>query len=127
LLTGCHARDAAEASATARALMRVGVDTVIVTMGELGALLLERGAEPLLVAPFQVDVVDTTAAGDAFCGALVAALARGDAMKDAALCGCAAGALACTKLGAEPSLPGAGDIQRLMSLGAAGALRLENG
>jgi ribokinase len=64
---------------------------------------------------FEVAVEDTTAAGDAFCGALVAALASGEALPEALVWGCAGGALACTKLGAEPSLPLRGELERLVA------------
>jgi ribokinase len=98
VLTGKPARDMAEAALAARALLGMGARQVIVTMGELGAL-----------------VVDTTAAGDAFCGALVAALASGKALSEAVVWGCAGGALACTKLGAEPSLPMRAEIEGLVA------------
>jgi ribokinase len=57
------------------------------------------------VPAFPVDVVDTTAAGDAFCGAFAAALDQGFGFTGALSRGVAAGSLTCTKLGAQPSLP----------------------
>jgi ribokinase len=57
------------------------------------------------VPAFEVDAVDSTAAGDAFCGALAAALSRGATLVEAVRWANAAGALACTRVGAEPSLP----------------------
>jgi ribokinase len=64
---------------------------------------------------YQVDVVDTTAAGDAFCGALGTALARGEALEDAVVFANAAGALAVTALGAAPSMPTAKQISEFLA------------
>ena len=77
---------------------------VVVTLGRNGALVHSAGAT-LSAAPWPVEVLDTTGAGDALVGALAAALDRGAAMRDALHCGVAAGTLACTVHGAQPSLP----------------------
>jgi ribokinase len=66
------------------------------------------------VPSYGVEVVDTTAAGDAFCGALAVGLAEGRTMEEAARFACAAGALACTVMGAGPSLPSRGAIEALL-------------
>ncbi|NUO47826.1 MAG: ribokinase [Polyangiaceae bacterium] len=92
-----------------------GVPTVIVTLGGRGALLREAGKPPQAIDPFSVDVVDTTAAGDAFCGAFAASLAGGANAHAAARWATAAGALACTRMGAEPSLPHRPAIERLLA------------
>jgi ribokinase len=92
-----------------------GVPTVIVTLGGRGALLRETGKPPQAIDPFAVDVVDTTAAGDAFCGAFAASLAGGAGAHAAARWATAAGALACTRMGAEPSLPRREEIERLLA------------
>jgi len=68
--------------------------------------------------PFEVVPIDTTAAGDAFVGAFAAALADGKPIDKAVLWGNAAGALAATKLGAQPSLPTRENVERLLSKGA---------
>jgi ribokinase len=65
-------------------------------------------------APHRVDVVDTTGAGDAFCGAFAAALATGADLGEAVRRGNAAGALACTALGAQSSSPSADAIDELL-------------
>ena len=109
-LTGCQ--DVVDA---ARMLLERGVPAIIVTLGEQGALLVERSGERRVPA-HTVDVVDTTAAGDAFCGALAVALASGAALDDAVAFANAAGALAVTKLGAEPSMPRRADIETLLGL-----------
>ena len=100
-------RFACEAIAKARSL------SVIVTLGAEGAFMCD-GELRLNVPPFNVHVVDSTAAGDAFCGALAAALAEGHDFRTAMIWGNAAGALACTQAGAQPSLPQASAIKRLI-------------
>lgn len=115
LLTGIPVVDLMSAIDAARALQAKGVGKVIITMGETGALLLEENKIPSVCPAFEVTVIDTTAAGDAFCGALVASLSRGATMDEAMVTGCAAGALAATTLGAEPSLPTRSDIEKLIA------------
>jgi len=104
LLTGLPVGDQEEAQAAAAALRRMGVATVILTLGERGALLAYEGGAELFPA-FDVTPVDTTAAGDAFVGGLAVALAEGRPLQEAVRWGNAAGALATTRLGAQPSLP----------------------
>ncbi len=82
-----------------------GVADLVVTLGARGARLLPAAGDPLLVPAHPVEVVDTTAAGDAFVGGLAVALAERRSLIDAVRLGCAAGALAVTRLGAQPSLP----------------------
>ena len=77
---------------------------LVVTLGERGSVLYADGHKTP-VEPRRVKAIDATAAGDAFVGALAFALARGDSLLDAVRLGNAAGAVAATKLGAQPSLP----------------------
>jgi ribokinase len=101
LLTGMGAdADPARAAAALRAR---GPRHVVVTLGESGVLVLDD--RPHLLARHPVTVVDTTAAGDAFVGAFAVALALGKPDLEAAAWGNAAGALAVTRAGAQPSLP----------------------
>jgi ribokinase len=68
-----------------------------------------------LQVAYKVAVVDTTGAGDTFCGGLVAALSKGHAMDQALRHASAAGALACTRLGAQSSVPEAAEVSALVS------------
>ena len=110
-LSGAAANDAALAG---ERLASRGVTTVVVTLGEAGALAWHDG-RATRVPGFSVDVVDTTAAGDAFNGALAVAVAEGRALGDALRFANAAGALACTRRGAQPSLPERQDVDRLLA------------
>ena len=115
ILSGISATTEKEAKEAARILMDKGVETVILTLGSRGSLILTATVESFFPAN-QVDVVDTTAAGDAFCGALAASLANGSTIEEAVKTGNAAGALAVTKLGAEPSLPKKVDLDRFLAV-----------
>lgn len=86
------------------ALIEAGVRAIVVTRGAAGAELHSRGrVHP--VEPFHVTPVDTTGAGDTFCGALCARIAAGDEMLDALEYAAAAAALSTTRPGAVPSIP----------------------
>jgi ribokinase len=118
LLTGIKPHDDTSIEACALKLLSLGPKAVIITLGERGAILVNQsasGLNKLHVASYPVKVVDSTAAGDAFCGALASQLAKGASMEAAIRYGCAAGALACTKPGAEPSLPSAAELDALVA------------
>lgn len=85
-------------------LIQIGVRNLVVTLGEEGALLVTPQTQEKLPA-FQVPVVDTVAAGDAFAAAFCVALAEGKSLHEAVLWGNAAGAIAVTRPGAQPSMP----------------------
>ncbi|MFZ5831572.1 MAG: ribokinase [Planctomycetota bacterium] len=103
-LTGIEVCDEAAARAAAERLLAAGVQHVVMTLGARGALWADRNGSGL-VASVAIEAVDTTAAGDAFNGALGCALARGMALPEAVREACLAGALAATREGAQPSLP----------------------
>ncbi|TAH53425.1 MAG: ribokinase [Chloroflexota bacterium] len=115
LLTGLPVHDFDSATQAAHALQQMGARTVIITLGEKGALWLNENAVAQQVTPFQVQVVDTTAAGDAFVGALGVALAREQDWETSLRTASAAGALAATKLGAQPSLPTRAELEEFLA------------
>lgn len=88
---------------------------VALTLGAEGAVLLEDGREVARATPPQVDAVDGTAAGDAFCAALVVSLLEGRERGEALSRACAAGALAASRMGAQPSLPVAREIDEILA------------
>ena len=94
-------------------LARLDVPTVVVTLGAQGCCARHLGAWHLQAA-FAVNVVDTTGAGDTFCGSLAAALGQGQTMDQALRHASAAGALACTRLGAQSSIPLAAEVGALI-------------
>jgi len=83
---------------------KLGVETVIITLGSKGALIRNHHTDELIPSP-QVKAVDTTAAGDTFNGYLVTEMARGKTLKEAAAKACKAAAISVTKMGAQPSIP----------------------
>lgn len=94
-------------------LARIDVPCVIVTLGARGCLARVRG-DIFLQPSFPVEAQDTTAAGDTFCGVLTAALSRGDALPAALRRASAAAALACTRLGAQASIPTQAEVDAFL-------------
>lgn len=94
-------------------LALLDVPCVVVTLGARGCCA-RMGAELSLQTGFKVHAVDTTAAGDTFCGAFCAALHRGESLPVALRVGCAASALACTRLGAQSSIPRRSEVDALL-------------
>jgi ribokinase len=88
---------------------------VAITLGAEGAVLRERGEEIATARPPQVTAVDGTGAGDAFCAALVVALLQRRSNADALAFACAAGALAASRPGAQPSLPTVAEVDRVLN------------
>ncbi|MGW4032736.1 ribokinase [Streptomyces sp. NPDC004838] len=118
-LTGTVVEDAESAGRAAQWFLHRGVRHVLITLGGAGAVLADDEGFRHFPA-FPVTPVDTTAAGDAFTGALGAALARGLGLDTAIRHGMAAGALATTRPGASPSLPDAAEVTALLEAGTAG-------
>lgn len=102
--SGIPVTDAASAEKAAAAMQAKGVGKIIVTMGSKGALLCEGGPS-VFVPAHKVKAVDTTAAGDTFCGALCVAVSEGKTLLEAAQFACAASAMTVQKMGAQNSLP----------------------
>lgn len=88
----------------ARGLLESGPKSVVLTLGGEGATLIDASGTESVAAP-AVEVVDTTAAGDALCGAFAAELATGKSPAEALRYGVVAGSLAVTRQGAQPSIP----------------------
>jgi ribokinase len=88
---------------------------VAVTLGAEGAVLLEDGEEVARAEPPAVEVVDGTAAGDAFTACLLVSLLEERSYDDAVRRACAAGALAASRHGAQPSLPSADEVDAILS------------
>jgi ribokinase len=107
-----HDRTADDIAALAR---KVTAGDVVVTLGARGALVVPSNGEPTLVPPPQVDAVDTTGAGDCFCGALCVALARGDGLVQAARYAVTAAALSTTGRGARGMLPADDAVRAAMT------------
>ncbi|WP_424466637.1 ribokinase [Pseudoclavibacter helvolus] len=113
MITGIEVDSEASAASAGRWFLDRGVGAVLITRGGSGTTLVTR--EHLETFPvFEVEPVDTTAAGDAFAGALGAALAAGRSLEGAVRFGSASGALAVSKRGASPSIPTAAEIQQLL-------------
>lgn len=105
-ITGCH-------GSIADALAQLTVPVVVVTLGAHGCC--ARTGKRYLVQPaFQVQAVDTTGAGDSFCGVLVAALERGEPLAQALREASAAAALACTLPGAQSGVPAREAVVRML-------------
>ncbi len=115
-LCGFPVNESAAAQYAARALLQRGPHTVILTLGEQGALA-AQGDELHWVSAFWVEAVDTTAAGDIFCGSLAAALMEGWALPEGVRFASAAAAISVTRLGAQSSIPTRQEIERFMKRG----------
>jgi ribokinase len=92
-----------------------GDGLVALTLGAEGAVLLEDGEEVARAEPPQVDAVDGTAAGDAFTAALLVGWVEGRDPEEALRRACAAGALAASRFGAQPSLPTADELEGILA------------
>jgi ribokinase len=114
LLTGMNVSDIPSAERAGHALLQRGAKKVIVTLGEKGALIVEQEASKQ-VDTFKIDVVDTTAAGDAFIGGFATKLLESATLPEAVRFGCACGALATTRFGAQPSMPTREEVEKLIS------------
>lgn len=104
--------DLESATVAAQSLIQQGIPVVIVTLGEKGALLVN--SDILYHVPAKsVQVVDTTAAGDAFVAAFTVAILKGLPLKDAVRYAVCAGTITVTRFGAQTSLPSAEEVRDL--------------
>src|SRR5207248_93230 len=104
LITGIAVTRDSSADATSILRKTLGISTAVITLGAEGAVAC-NGGSPDWHPGHVVQCIDSVGAGDAFCGGLAASLARGSDLSDAVRYANAAGALATTKAGAEPSMP----------------------
>lgn len=117
-LTGIAVTDTGSASRAADILVGQGAPAAVVKLGEGGAFYAtspDTGGERGFAPAFEVDAIDTVAAGDAFAAGVGVALARGLSLPDAVTFGSAAGALAVTKSGAQQAMPYANEVNALLT------------
>jgi ribokinase len=113
-LTGTKVSDDNEIELAAEILLEKGIKTVIITLGSQGSYIATKMLKKKLPA-FKVEAVDTTAAGDVYCGCLAVALTEGKPIDEAVLFASAAAALSVTKLGAQPSAPYRSEIDHFLN------------
>jgi ribokinase len=94
-------------------LLKLGVETVVVTLGGDGVLLAKKGLRKKFAA-YKVDVIDTVAAGDAFVGGFAVALSEGKSVEQAVIMANAAAAISVTRRGAQPSLPTRTEVEEFI-------------
>ena len=117
MLTGIQVTDQSSAQHAANFLHNKGIETVIITMGSMGAFVFHENKYSL-IAGHKVNVVDTTAAGDVFNGALTVALSEGMTMDDAVAFACKAAAISVTRLGAQASAPTREEVESFVHANA---------
>jgi len=103
-----------EVESAALKLREMGAKLVIVTLGKRGALALSA-SEKVSIPAFKVDAVDTTSAGDVFCGSFAVAQIEGKSLTNSLLFASAASALCVTRMGAQPSAPTRNEIDEFLS------------
>jgi ribokinase len=113
-LSGVQTTNLKEMKTAAATLSSSGVEAVILTAGQNGALLAGKTGVRQFPAFSVKQVVDTTAAGDAFVGGVATAIAEGKRISEAVPRGNAAGALTITRAGAQPSLPSRAEVETLL-------------
>ena len=115
IITGQKAGEERVDKLVALDLVARGAQAAVLKLGHRGSLVVSADGQFARVGPYHVDIVDTTAAGDAFTGALAVKVACGMALPGAARFANAAGALACTRLGAQRAMPSAAEVRMLMA------------
>jgi ribokinase len=115
LLTGVTVTDEASARQAAEALVQLGCGAAIVTLGAAGSVVARKGETTRAIPAMPVKAIDTTAAGDAYTGALGSRLAAGDDLDEAIRWATAAGALTTTIAGASSAIPTTEAVTRFLS------------
>lgn len=111
LLSGKPVEDIASAETAARELIKIGVKNLIVTLGEKGALFINHSGKQLFPAKKVSNIVDTTAAGDAFSGAFALGISNGRTTEEAIQFANKVAAYSVTKMGAQTSMPSLNEIE----------------
>lgn len=112
-ITGVHVADFESAKEAAKYFYERGVQTVVITLGSRGVFVSSGGREEIIPA-FKVDAIDTTGAGDAFNGGLLAALSKGKDIWEAARFANALAALSVQRLGTTPAMPALEEIEAFL-------------
>lgn len=114
VLVGFRPTNREEAAEAAEILCERGLETAVIKLGSQGVYY-QSATESGFVEPFQVNAIDTVAAGDAFNGGLAVALSEGKPLAEAIRWGAAAGALATTKPGASSAMPTRVELEQLLN------------
>jgi ribokinase len=109
ILSGIKVSDIETAKQAADIIARKGVDNVVITLGSQGALIREKDSFHF-VAAHKVEAVDTTAAGDTFCGAICVGLSEGKTILESVILAVKASAITVTRMGAQSSLPNRSEL-----------------
>ncbi len=109
ILSGIKVSDIETAKQAADIIAKKGVDNVVITLGSQGALIREKGSFHF-VAAHKVVAVDTTAAGDTFCGAICVGLSEGKTILESVILAVKASAITVTRMGAQSSLPNRSEL-----------------
>jgi ribokinase len=118
ILTGLPVETIEQAELAAAALQKRGARNVILTLGARGALVRTEDGDSAIVDAFNAGpVVETTGAGDAFCGGFAAALAEDIPLLAAVRFGCATAGISVTRPGTAPSMPKRAEIDVLLARG----------
>lgn len=113
-ITGIRVETEKDAAEAARILLHHGVKTVLITLGARGVYVAGDGIGKLIPA-FAIEPVDSTAAGDVFCGTLAVAIAEDKPLLDAVRFANAAAAISVTRLGAQPSAPSRKEVEAFLN------------
>lgn len=113
-LTGVPVTDLQSADRAAKVFFDKGVQNVLITLGSRGVYINTEGRSEIVPA-YKVDAIDTTGAGDAFNGGLIAALAEGKSLSEAARFANALAAISVQRIGTTPSMPTRGEIDAFLA------------
>lgn len=112
ILSGIRVSDIESAKQAADIISAKGVSIVVITLGSQGALIKDNN-EYHFVEAFKVDAVDTTAAGDTFCGSVCVGLSEGRSILDSVKLAARAAAITVTRMGAQTSIPYRSELSSL--------------